>query len=90
MKLLGVPRYEDFEIQRFGKNPFEFLGLGFTVENRQGPEKADCSPYLCVENIDPKWYAANGGDPEELEKAVREESERKREVEGGGWIERRF
>jgi hypothetical protein len=90
MKLIGVPRYEDFEIQRFGKNPWEFLGLGFTIENRLGHEKADCSPYLSVENIDPKWWEANGGNVEDLKKVAKEEREKRREVEGGEWIERRF
>jgi hypothetical protein len=90
MKLIDVPRYEDFEIHRFGKNPWEFLGLGFTVENRLGPEKADCSPYLCVENIDSKWWEANGGNAEELKKAAKEERDRKREIQGGVGIERKF
>jgi hypothetical protein len=90
MKLLGVPRYEDFEIQRFGKNPFEFLGLGFTMENRLGPEKADCSPYLSVGEIDPKWWEASGGDVEDLKKVAKEEREKRRAIEGGEWIERRF
>lgn len=90
MKLLGVPRYEDFEIQRFGKNMWAFLGLGFTVENRLGPEKADCSPYLSVENIDPKWWAANGGSVEDLKKVAKEGREKRREVEGDGWVERKF
>jgi hypothetical protein len=90
MKLLGVPRYEDFDIQRFGKNPFEFLGLGFTQENRLGPEKADCSPYLSVGEIDPKWWEANGGNVEDLKKVAKEEREKRRVVEGGDWIVRRF
>lgn len=90
MKVISVPRYEDFEIQRFGKNPWEFLGLGFTRENRLGPEKADCSPYLSVENIDPNWWEANGGSVEGLKKAVEGERERKNENGGVTWIERRF
>ena len=90
MKVISVPRYEDFEIQRFGKNHWEFLGLGFTRENRLGPEKADCSPYLSVENIDPKWWEANGGSVEGLNKAVIEEREKRRGAEGVEWIERRF
>ena len=90
MKVISVPRYEDFEIQRFGKNPWEFLGLGFTRENRLGPEKADCSPYLSVENIDPKWWEANGGSVEGLKKAVEGERERKNENRGVTWIERKL
>ena len=90
MKVISVPRYEDFEIQRFGKKPWEFLGLGFTRENRLGPEKADCSPYLSVENIDPKWWEANGGSVEGLKKAVEGERERKNENRGVTWIERKL
>ena len=89
-KLIGVPRYEDFEIQRFGKNPWEFLGLGFTHENRVGVEKADCSPYLSAENIDPKWWKARGGSVEALKKAVEEEREKRSGAGGVEWIERRF
>jgi len=90
MKLLGVPRYEDFDIARFSANPWEFLGLGWTVENRLGPEHADVSPYLSLGNIDPKWYEACGGDVKHLKGLAREERERDREREGVEWIERRF
>ena len=90
MKVISVPRYEDFEIQRFGKNLWEFLGLGFTRENRVGAEKADCSPYLSAENIDPKWWEANGGSVEVLKKAVKEERDKRRENESVEWVERRF
>lgn len=90
MKLLGVPRYEDFDIATFSKNPWEFLGLGWTAENRQGPEKADCSPYLCLENMDPRWYEVCGGDVKDLEKVARDERERLRENSREEWIERKF
>lgn len=90
MKLLDVPRYEDFDIQRFSKNPWEFLGLGWTMENRVGPEKADCSPYLCVENVDPKWYEACGGDVKDLERVAREEHEKQREKHQEAYIGRKF
>jgi len=90
MKLLGVPRYEDFDIARFSANTWEFLGLGWTVENRLGPEKADVSPYLSLGNIDPKWYGANGGDVEGLKGLARGERERVREREGREWVERKF
>jgi hypothetical protein len=90
MKLLGAPRYEDFEIARFSANPWEFLGLGWTVENRLGPEEADVSPYLSVGNVDPKWFGACGGDAEGLKGLAREERERVRDKEGEGWIERRI
>jgi hypothetical protein len=89
MKLLGTPRYEDFEIARFGKNPWEFLGLGWTMENRAGPEAEDCSPYLALGNVDPKWYGACGGDVEGLKGLAREERDKVREKEGEG-IERKI
>jgi hypothetical protein len=89
MKLLGIPRYEDFEISRFSANPWEFLGLGWTMEERLGPQEADVSPYLSLANVDPKWYAACGGDVERLKGLAREAREREREKEGEG-IERRI
>ena len=51
------PRYEDFEIERFNKNIWAHLGMGWTVpERRRGePVGTDCSPYLNLNNIDPKW-----------------------------------
>lgn len=90
MKLLDVPRYEDFDIASLSKNPWEYLGMGWTMENRLGPEKANVSPYLCLQNIDPKWYAACGGDLEDLKALVREERNGEREVEGEEWIDRRL
>jgi hydroxyversicolorone monooxygenase len=50
------PRYEDFEIHYFEKNPWAHLGMGWTVQDRQGPKEADVSPYLNLNNIDPKWW----------------------------------
>ena len=52
---IAQPRYEDFDIEYNDKNPWAFLGLGYTVENRKGVGEADCSPYLNLNNIDPKW-----------------------------------
>ncbi|KXT08570.1 hypothetical protein AC579_8310 [Pseudocercospora musae] len=73
-------RWEDMDIVRGGqKNVWEFLGMGWTVENRMGvrneqnPNGADCSPYLSLEHLDPKWIAANGGSEEVLRKQVEEE-----------------
>ena len=92
MKLLGTPRYEDFDISHFGGggggNPWEFLGLGWTMEERAGPDKADVSPYLALGNVDPRWYAACGGDVEGLKRLAREARERGTEGKGE-WIERR-
>jgi hypothetical protein len=41
-----------------------------------------------LQNIDPKWYEACGGDVEDLKGLVREERNRQREGEGE-WIDRR-
>ncbi|PPJ56015.1 hypothetical protein CBER1_03410 [Cercospora berteroae] len=61
-QVIEKPRYEDFQIDYFDSNPWAHLGMGWTVEDRLGPKKADVSPYLCKENIDPRWFAAIGGD----------------------------
>ncbi|KAI7364285.1 putative sterigmatocystin biosynthesis monooxygenase [Hortaea werneckii] len=59
--------YKDNDTGRYNdKNIWAFLGMGYTVENRQGPKEADCSPYLNINNIDPKWYEATGGDVNRL------------------------
>ncbi|KAK5112948.1 hypothetical protein LTR62_003770 [Meristemomyces frigidus] len=67
-QVIASPRYEDFHIEYHDKNPWAHLGMGWTVENRAGPEAADCSPYLSLNNIDPKWYEAIGGDAATLQK----------------------
>ncbi|PMD35399.1 flavin-binding monooxygenase-like protein [Hyaloscypha variabilis F] len=53
-QVIEEPRYEDYNITYQSKhNPWEFLGLGFTMEERT--EGADKCPYLSEEAIDPKW-----------------------------------
>lgn len=76
-QVIQTPRYEDFDITYFNKNPWGHLGMGWTVENRKGAQAADCSPYLNLNNIDPKWYEAIGGDVDELTKQVNEYNMRK-------------
>lgn len=92
--LISTPRYEDFSISYHSSNPFAFLGMGWTVPERLGPQTADCSPYLTLDNIDPKWFAASGGDVGVLKQQREEARERAREGgdEGGRrvWIERRI
>ena len=75
-QVIERPRYEDYEIGYHDKNIWACLGLGFTVENRLGPVKADCSPYISLPNIDQKWYAAVGGDGETLKQQVNEQIKR--------------
>lgn len=58
IEAIREPRYEDFHISYLGpakKNRWAFLGMG-TV--RDLVEKNDVSPYLSVDNIDPKWMKA--------------------------------
>lgn len=57
--VISSPRYEDFEITYHHKNPWAMLGLGYVPENRV--PGSDVSPYLKLENIDPKWLEAVGG-----------------------------
>lgn len=42
-KLLAEPRYEDYDIRYLSRNPFEFLGTGFTIGEFDG---SDLSYYL--------------------------------------------
>ena len=73
-QVIDRPRYEDYEIKYFSSNPWAHLGLGHTLETRKGHPVADCSYYLNLNNIDPKWHAAIGGDVEELRKALNEQN----------------
>ncbi|GAB7359378.1 hypothetical protein MBLNU230_g6029t1 [Neophaeotheca triangularis] len=65
-QVIDKPRYEDFDIRYHDRNRWAHLGMGWTIENRLGPEKADCSPYINLLNIDPKWYDAIGGEKRNL------------------------
>lgn len=71
-----APRYEDFEIEYMHKNPWAHLGMGSSVCNVQFPN-SDLSPYIAVENIDPKWLKAIGypGAADEVQK-VKENKEK--------------
>ena len=58
IEAIRTPRYEDFDIKYLGpakQNRWDWLGMG-TV--RDLVEQKDVSPYLSVDNIDPKWMAA--------------------------------
>lgn len=66
IEAIRTPRYEDFEIEYLGpakKNQWAFLGMGAV---RALVNKEDVSPYLTVENIDPKWMEAMGMDASKL------------------------
>ncbi|KAH7381347.1 hypothetical protein DE146DRAFT_704940 [Phaeosphaeria sp. MPI-PUGE-AT-0046c] len=58
-EVIETPRYEDFDITYLHKNPWAHLGMGYAVCNANFPN-SDVSPYLCLENIDPKWLKAVG------------------------------
>lgn len=58
IEAIQQPRYEDYDITYLGpakKNRWAFLGMGYV---RDLVEKNDVSPYLTVDNIDPKWMKA--------------------------------
>ena len=45
------------------KNPWAHLGMGYSMSSvkfQEGKEDADVSPYIQLENIDPKWLEAIG------------------------------
>lgn len=69
IEAVRTPRYEDFEITHLGpakKNRWAFLGMGTTPAL---VEKGDVSPYLNVENLDPKWMEAMGIDASKIDQA---------------------
>ncbi|KAF9761613.1 hypothetical protein IL306_003765 [Fusarium sp. DS 682] len=51
------PRWEDMEIKYHSKNRFQYLGYGFAPVDLSTEPNADRSPYLQVENLDPRFYA---------------------------------
>lgn len=60
------------------KNPWAHLGVEWTVENRLGEAGgADNSPYLKLNNVDPRWHAAIGGSEKVLGDQVNEFNDRK-------------
>lgn len=78
-EIVETPRYEDFHIEYLHKNPWAHLGMGFCKSNLE--EGVDLSPYLQLENIDPKWLKAIGfkGSIEELLKEEEEGTKRRRD-----------
>jgi len=66
-QVLQTPRFEDYEVKSFYKNPWAHLGMGWTVQDRKGVKEADLSPHLNLQILDPKWWEAIGGDPKVLE-----------------------
>lgn len=80
--VVSSPRYEDFEIEYMHKNPWAALGMGYAKSNVQ--EKADLSPYLQIENIDPNWLESIGYKGPALE--IREEREKKEKIESNGEV----
>lgn len=57
-EVIETPRYEDFDIEYRNGNMWAHLGMGYAVRNVK--EGSDLSPYLALENIDPKWLKAVG------------------------------
>ncbi|KAF1850359.1 FAD/NAD(P)-binding domain-containing protein [Cucurbitaria berberidis CBS 394.84] len=58
-EVIATPRYEDFHIEYQNKNPWAHLGMGYAMCNAKFPD-SDVSPYIQLENIDPKWLEAVG------------------------------
>ena len=58
---MSSPRLEDMHIQYQEANMFANFGLGYVREDRD-PEKFDITPYMKVDSIDPKWWAAVSSD----------------------------
>ncbi|KAK5944688.1 hypothetical protein PMZ80_001888 [Knufia obscura] len=86
IEAIKQPRYEDFEIEYLGpakKNPWAFMGMGFV---RELIEKSDVSPYISVDNIDPKWMKANNINTDKVLESkverIKKEWEGKTAVEG--------
>ncbi|CAO2658339.1 Nn.00g060620.m01.CDS01 [Neocucurbitaria sp. VM-36] len=87
-EVIEDPRYEDFHIEYLHKNPWAHLGMGFAVCNKKFPD-ADVSPYLQVENVDPRWLKAIGyeGPAREVQRAKEAKEEmavERKAVDGGG------
>lgn len=80
-EVIATPRYEDFDIEYQHKNSWAHLNMSYAVCNRKFPE-ANVSPYLQLENIDPKWPKAIGYEGPATE--VQQTREEKRRVETDG------
>ncbi|EWG54448.1 hypothetical protein FVEG_17322 [Fusarium verticillioides 7600] len=50
------PRWEDMEIKYHARNRFQYLGYGFAPIDLSTSPDADRSPYLKLENLDPRFY----------------------------------
>ncbi|QGI92395.1 hypothetical protein CEK26_005464 [Fusarium fujikuroi] len=50
------PRWEDMEIKYHSRNRFLYLGYGFAPIDLSTSPDADRSPYLKLENLDPRFY----------------------------------
>ncbi|KAF2123552.1 FAD/NAD(P)-binding domain-containing protein [Dothidotthia symphoricarpi CBS 119687] len=79
-EIIATPRYEDFEIEYQHKNPWAHIGMGSSMRNINFPN-SDVSPYLQVENIDPKWLHAIGYRGPALEVENKREEKEKPAVE---------
>ncbi|KAF2729694.1 FAD/NAD(P)-binding domain-containing protein [Polyplosphaeria fusca] len=56
--VIREPRYEDFGIEYMHKNMWAHLGMGW--DRSRLVEKPDFSPYIQLENLDPRWLEAIG------------------------------
>nr|POE63579.1 putative sterigmatocystin biosynthesis monooxygenase stcw [Quercus suber] len=76
-QVIAAPRWEDYDLVYRDANPWACLGMGFTLEHRAPAPGAasavDKSPYLSLDNLDPRWFAAVGGDASVLQQQQRDE-----------------
>ncbi|KAH6985121.1 hypothetical protein EDB80DRAFT_767984 [Ilyonectria destructans] len=50
------PRWEDMEIKYHSRNRFQYLGYGYAPVDLATAPDADRTPYLKLENLDPRFY----------------------------------
>ncbi|PSN66538.1 FAD/NAD(P)-binding domain-containing protein [Corynespora cassiicola Philippines] len=55
-KAIEDPRWEDMEIKYHSRNVFQYLGYGYAPADLSTAPDADRTPYLKLENLDPRFY----------------------------------
>ncbi|KAH7067984.1 hypothetical protein BKA63DRAFT_423015 [Paraphoma chrysanthemicola] len=50
------PRWEDMELKYHSKNRFQYFGVGYAPLDLSTDPDADRTPYLQLENLDPRFY----------------------------------
>ncbi|KAH7042232.1 hypothetical protein B0J12DRAFT_712700 [Macrophomina phaseolina] len=55
-KAIEDPRWEDMEIKYHSRNRYQYFGYGYAPVDLSNDPDADRTPYLQVENLDPRFY----------------------------------